>query len=74
MNRRNQQLIPSFQRPSSRVIIRRAADYQKDLGTLVLESLQEFQLPVRGRTVLLKPNFVGLDPLNIMNPGKVVAV
>jgi uncharacterized protein (DUF362 family) len=34
---------------------------------VILESLKEFQLPVRGRTVLLKPNFVGVDPLNIMN-------
>lgn len=67
MNRRNQQLIPSFQRPASRVLIRRAADYQHELGTIILESLKEFQLPVRGKTVLLKPNFVGLDPLGIMN-------
>lgn len=67
MNRRNQQLIPSFQRPASRVLIRRAADYQHELGSIILESLKEFQLPVRGKTVLLKPNFVGLDPLGIMN-------
>ena len=67
MNRRNQKLIPSFQRPASRVLIRRAVDYQRELGTIILESLKEFQLPVRGKTVLLKPNFVGLDPLCIMN-------
>lgn len=67
MNRRNQKLIPSFQRPASRVLIRRAADYQRELTTIILESLKEFQLPVRGKTVLLKPNFVGLDPLCIMN-------
>ena len=67
MNRRNQQLIPSFQRPASRVVIRRAADYQHELGDIILESLKEFQLPVRGKTVLLKANLVGLDPLNIMN-------
>lgn len=67
MNRRNQQLIPSFQRPASRVLIRRAADYYHELGSTILESLKEFQLPVRGKTVLLKPNFVGLDPLCIMN-------
>ena len=67
MSRRTQQLIPSFQRPASRVLIRRAADYQHELGTIILESLKEFQLPVRGKTVLLKPNLVGLDPLCIMN-------
>ena len=61
------QLIPSFQRPASRVIVRRAADYQKDLEQNILESLKEFQLPVRDRTVLLKANLVGLDPLNVMN-------
>jgi uncharacterized protein (DUF362 family) len=31
------------------------------------ETLREFDPPVRGKTVLLKPNFVGLDPLRIMN-------
>ena len=67
MNRRNQQLIPTFQRPASRVLICRAADYYHELGSTILESLREFQLPVRGKTVLLKPNFVGLDPLCIMN-------
>ena len=67
LNRRNQKLTPSFQRPVSRVLIRRAPDYRCELTTIILESLQEFQLPVRGKAVLLKPNFVGLDPLCIMN-------
>lgn len=67
MNQRNQKLTPSFQRPASRVLIRRATDYRCELTTIILESLQEFRLPVRGKTVLLKPNFVGLDPLCIMN-------
>ena len=67
MNHRNQQLIPSFQRPASRVVIRRAADYRRELGDTILESLKEFHLPLRGKTVLLKANLVGLDPLNIMN-------
>jgi uncharacterized protein (DUF362 family) len=67
VNRRNQQLIPSFRRPASRVVIRRTADYQRELGEIILESLKEFQLPVRGKTVLLKANFVGFDPQNIMN-------
>jgi uncharacterized protein (DUF362 family) len=49
------------------VVIRRAGDYQKELGAVILESLQMFQLPVRGKTVLLKPNLVGLDPLGVIN-------
>jgi uncharacterized protein (DUF362 family) len=64
---RNRRLIPSFQRPTSRVIIRRAASYEQELGTIIYESLVEFALPVRDKVVLLKPNLVGLDPLGIMN-------
>jgi len=64
---RNRQLIPSFQRPPSRVLIRRVKDYQGELGNLIFESLREFSLPVKGKTVLLKPNLVGLDPLGVMN-------
>ncbi|OLC89994.1 MAG: hypothetical protein AUH86_24265 [Acidobacteria bacterium 13_1_40CM_4_58_4] len=60
-------LIPSFQRPTSRVAIRRAATYDEDLPALLYETLREFQLPVRGKTVLLKPNLVGFDPLGVMN-------
>jgi uncharacterized protein (DUF362 family) len=60
-------LIPSFQRPASRVAIRRAASYDEDLPALLYETLREFQLPVRGKTVLLKPNLVGFDPLGVMN-------
>lgn len=67
MNLRNRRLIPSFQRPASRVLIRRVADYQRDLEALIIESLKEFGLPIQGKTVLLKPNLVGLDPLGVMN-------
>jgi uncharacterized protein (DUF362 family) len=64
---RNRKLIPSFQRPPSRVMIRRAASYEQELGTLIYESLVEFALPVKDKVVLLKPNLVGLDPLGVMN-------
>jgi uncharacterized protein (DUF362 family) len=64
---RQTQLIPSFQRPPSRVMIRRAASYEQDLGALVFESLREFNLTVQGKSVLLKPNLVGLDPQGVMN-------
>ena len=67
MNIRNRQLIPSFQRPASRVLIRKAGSYQQELGELILESLREFKLPIQDKTVLLKPNLVGLDPLGVMN-------
>jgi len=64
---RNRALIPSFQRPPSSVVIRRAANYEQDLASLIFESLAIFHLPVAGKTVLLKPNLVGLDPLGVMN-------
>lgn len=60
-------LIPSFQRPQSRVAIRRNISYNHDLLSVMYETLREFDPSVRGKTVLLKPNFVGLDPLGIMN-------
>jgi uncharacterized protein (DUF362 family) len=64
---RNRELIPSFHRPASRVLIRRAANYEQELSTLIYESLVEFALPVKDKVVLLKPNLVGLDPLGVMN-------
>ena len=64
---RNRTLIPSFQRPPSRVMIRRAASYEQELGALIYESLVEFALPVKDKVVLLKANLVGLDPLGVMN-------
>ena len=67
MNRRNRELIPSFSRPPSRVMIRKVARYEEDLLALIHESLSAFQLPVKDKTVLLKPNLVGLDPQGVMN-------
>ncbi len=60
-------LIPSFSRPPSRVAIRNSLTYQSDLPAVLHETLLEFDLPVRGKTVLLKPNFVGFDPLGMTN-------
>jgi uncharacterized protein (DUF362 family) len=62
-----QVLIPSFQRPPSHVVIRRTPNYEQDFATLIYETLREFDLPVKDKTVLLKPNLVGLDPLGVMN-------
>ena len=67
MQNRDAALIPAFQRPPSSVAIRRAANYNEDLPELIHEALCEFRLPVKGKTVLLKPNLVGLDPLGVMN-------
>ena len=60
-------LVPSFQRPPSRVAIRSAAGYEQDLLALIYETLCQFDLPVRGKKVLLKPNLVGPDPLGVTN-------
>jgi uncharacterized protein (DUF362 family) len=64
---RNQTLVPSFQRPPSKVVIRRVASYEQDLSSMMQESLSVFDLSVKGKTVLLKPNLVGLDPLGVIN-------
>jgi uncharacterized protein (DUF362 family) len=75
MRRAEIALIPSFQRPTSRVAIRRTTSYEQDLAAVLYETLSEFDLPVKDKTVLLKPNFVGLDPLGVMNthPGVIAA-
>jgi len=38
-----------------------------------MEGLQNFHIPVRGKSVLLKPNFVGLDSTGAMNTSPAVA-
>ena len=67
MPRPSPSLLPPFSRPESRVAIRRVANYEADLSAVLFETLSEFDLPVRGKTILLKPNLVGLDPLGMMN-------
>jgi uncharacterized protein (DUF362 family) len=64
---RNQTLIPSFQRPPSQVAIRRVGSYQQEIASVIFESLSPFGLPVKDKTVLLKPNLVGLDPQGFIN-------
>jgi uncharacterized protein (DUF362 family) len=48
-------------------MIRRVDSYQRDLLAILHESLREFALPVKGKTVLLKPNLVGHDPDGYIN-------
>src|SRR5579862_7420719 len=67
MNQRKSELIPSFSRPPSRVLIRKVARYEEDLLAIIHESLTEFRLRIKDKTVLLKPNLVGLDPEGVMN-------
>jgi uncharacterized protein (DUF362 family) len=67
MRRPDIALVPSFQRAASRVAIRRAASYEQDLAKVIYETLFAFNLPVKDKTVLLKPNLVGFDPLCEMN-------
>jgi len=72
MNQRKSELIPSFSRPPSRVLIRKVARYEEDLLAIIHESLTEFRLQIKDKTVLLKPNLVGLDPQGVMNTHPVV--
>ncbi len=65
-------LMPPFSRPASRVAIRRVGDYQADLGAILTETLREFDPPVRGKTVLLKPNLVGIDLRGYVNTNPAV--
>jgi uncharacterized protein (DUF362 family) len=60
-------LAPPFARPPSRVAIRRVASYDADLTAILLETLGEFDLPVRGKSVLLKPNLVEPDNIGAIN-------
>ena len=60
-------LMPPFTRPLSRVAIVRAGGYDGDLGAPLFEALKEFDLPVKGMKVLLKPNFVEPDPAGVVN-------
>ncbi len=65
-------LMPSFTRPPSRVAIVRADQYDGNLGELLYESLREFDPPVSGKKVVLKPNLVEPDPEGIINTNPAV--
>jgi len=72
MAMRDQKLIPSFQRPVSKVVIRRVSSYEQDLLSVMVESLAPFELQVKDKSVLLKPNLVSLDPKGLINTHPVV--
>jgi uncharacterized protein (DUF362 family) len=67
MTLRNQTLIPSFQRPPSQVVIRRVSSYESEIASVMFESIAPFRFPLKGKSVLLKPNLVGLDPQGFIN-------
>ncbi|HXJ95118.1 MAG TPA: DUF362 domain-containing protein [Terriglobia bacterium] len=67
MSLRSSALQPPFARPPSTVAIRRASDYQADLTGLISETLCQLGVAVRGKSVLLKPNFVEPDPDGVIN-------
>jgi uncharacterized protein (DUF362 family) len=67
MPREAPSVLPPFSRPPSRVAIRRVASYDADFASVIHESLREFDLPVRGKVVLLKPNLITLDPQGVTN-------
>lgn len=54
-------------RPNSRVSILTATDYSCDLEALLLPVIREFQLRVREKSVLLKPNLVEHVPGKTVN-------
>jgi uncharacterized protein (DUF362 family) len=49
------------------VAIVRAQSYDLDLGALLFQALREFDKPLHGKKVLLKPNFVEPDPGGVVN-------
>jgi uncharacterized protein (DUF362 family) len=65
-------IMPSFQRPASRVAIRRAASYSDDLAGIIHETVADLGLQVHGKSVLLKPNFVEPDARGIVNTNPAV--
>lgn len=54
-------LMAPFARPASRVAIVPCDRYDRDITGPLSEALKEFVPPVRGKSVLLKPNFVEPD-------------
>lgn len=67
MPRTMPQLAPPFSRVASRVAIRRVASYESDLAAMLFETIRELDPPVRGKSVLLKPNLVGFHESGAVN-------
>lgn len=72
MSYSNNRLIPSFNRPPSKVAIRSIASYEANVEAILWETLKEFQLPIQDKAVLLKPNFVEPDEQGLINTHPIV--
>ena len=60
-------LVPPHERPVSRVAICTVESYQADLEAILWKLLAEFDLDVREKSVLLKPNLVERDVTGAIN-------
>jgi uncharacterized protein (DUF362 family) len=65
--RRRVELPPDRRPARSRVAVLPAASYDSDLTDLLLRGLTFFAPEVRGRRVVLKPNYVEFDPRGAIN-------
>lgn len=59
--------LPFAGRRSSPVVVVKAESYTHDLAGRMREGIRECGLDVRGKSVLLKPNFVEFDPNTCIN-------
>ncbi len=60
-------LSPTFVRGTSRVALFSATSYAADFADIITRGLREFELPLRGKRVLLKPNMVEYEPGTAIN-------
>lgn len=67
MSHSNARLVPPFNREPSKVAIRSVASYEADIEAILWETLNELKPPVRGKSVLIKPNFVEPDLEGVIN-------
>ncbi len=65
--RRAAPLPPDRRAARSRVAVLPASSYEVDLTDLLLRGLTAFAPAVRGRRVVLKPNYVEFDPRGVIN-------
>ncbi len=65
--RRSVETPPDRRAARSRVAVLSASSYEVDLTDLLLRGLAPFAPDVRGRRVVLKPNYVEFDPRGVIN-------
>jgi uncharacterized protein (DUF362 family) len=67
MKARRTQLLPPQNRKPSRVAIRQVESYDANIEQVLWQVLGEFQLNLKGKTILLKPNFIEMDLSGAIN-------